>query len=58
MDGTQPDRPVTQATEQKFERRRRLRNWAILIALVAVVTFFYAISMVKMAEVHQLPHFM
>ena len=34
-----------------FRRRRRGRNVAILVALVAICVLFYAIAMVKLAEV-------
>lgn len=32
-----------------FLRNRRARNWAILIALVALVILFYVLTMVKIA---------
>jgi hypothetical protein len=31
-------------------RRRRARNWAILIVLLALSVLFYAISIVKMTK--------
>jgi hypothetical protein len=31
-------------------RRRRARNWAILIVLIALSALFYAISIVKMTK--------
>ena len=31
-------------------RRRRVRNWAMLIVLVALAALFYAITMVKMLK--------
>jgi hypothetical protein len=31
-------------------RRRRARNWAILIVLVALSALFYAITIVKMTK--------
>jgi hypothetical protein len=42
----------TPLAEQSGEvvRRRRGRNWAILIALFAVCALFYAITIVKMAH--------
>jgi hypothetical protein len=42
----------TPLAEQNAEvvRRRRGRNWAILIALFAVCGLFYAITIVKMAH--------
>lgn len=58
MDGSGPSRPVTpQMSEAALRRRRRIRNWALLGALIAVSTFFYAIAMVRMAAEHQLPYF-
>jgi hypothetical protein len=31
-------------------RRRRVRNWAMLVVLVALSALFYAISIVKMTK--------
>jgi Flp pilus assembly protein protease CpaA len=31
-------------------RRRRVRNWAILVVLVALCALFYAITIVKMTK--------
>jgi hypothetical protein len=31
-------------------RRRRARNWAMLVVLVALAALFYAISIVKMTK--------
>jgi hypothetical protein len=31
-------------------RRRRVRNWAILVVLVALSALFYAITIVKMTN--------
>ena len=31
-------------------RRRRVRNWAILVVLAALCALFYAITIVKMAR--------
>ncbi|HUC19166.1 MAG TPA: hypothetical protein VMA37_15920 [Acetobacteraceae bacterium] len=39
------------------ERRRRIRNWALLIALFTLAALFYAIAMVRMAASHHLPYF-
>lgn len=44
--------------DPRFERRRRIRKWLIVTALVAFTAFVYITAMVKMAEVHQLAHFM
>jgi hypothetical protein len=38
-------------------RRRRVRNWALLIALLALAALFYAIAVVRMAAEHSLPFF-
>jgi hypothetical protein len=38
-----------------LERRRRGRNLAMLVVLLALVALFYAIAMVKMAQVGHLP---
>ena len=32
-------------------RRRRARNWAILVVLAALCALFYAITIVKMAKI-------
>jgi fatty acid desaturase len=39
------------------EKRRRIRNWALLIALLGLAALFYAIAMVRMAASHHLPFF-
>ncbi|MGH7084485.1 MAG: hypothetical protein ACREFN_05780 [Acetobacteraceae bacterium] len=39
------------------ERRRRIRSWAILIALMAMAGFVYAIAIVRMVQSRTLPHF-
>ncbi len=39
--------PISDAA---LARRRRGRNLAMLVVLVAIVVLFYAISMVKMAQ--------
>ncbi len=41
--------PVAEQSDEGT-RRRRGRNWAILIALFAVCALFYAITIVKMAH--------
>jgi hypothetical protein len=35
---------------ERVARRRRGRNWAMLIALLALCALFYAITVVKMAH--------
>lgn len=42
-------RPLTQAESEALARRRRGRNWALFLALLAFCALFYAISMVKLA---------
>ncbi len=38
------------AESEALQRRRRARNWAMLVVLVGVAALFYAIAMVKMAQ--------
>ena len=40
---------MTMTPEERaaFEKRRRARNWAILLALFALVALFYFISMAR-----------
>ena len=40
--------PRSKATE--IARRRRVRNWAMLVVLLALAALFYAITMVKMLK--------
>lgn len=40
--------PVRESAE--ITRRRKVRNWAMLIVLVALAALFYAITMVKMLK--------
>ena len=35
----------------EIARKRRVRNWAMLVVLLALVALFYAITMVKMLKV-------
>ncbi len=42
------DRPMTQEERAVFDRRRRLRNWAILAVLVGLVALFYFISVARL----------
>ena len=39
---------MTPDERARFERRRRARNWAILVVLVAMVVLFYFVSTVRM----------
>ena len=43
-----PPRPTTDEAEA-MRRRRRGRNVALLVVLIALVALFYAISMVKLS---------
>lgn len=36
--------------EEEDRRRRRVRNWALLIVLLALSALFYAITIVKMTK--------
>ena len=38
---------MTPEERTAFERRRRARNWAILLALLALVALFYFISVAR-----------
>ncbi len=57
--GTKADeaRQAESAGRSIEERRRRIRNWALLIALLALAALFYGIAMVRMAASHHLPFF-
>ena len=41
--------PLTRAESDLIARKRRGRNIAMLVALVAIAVLFYAIAMVKLA---------
>ncbi|WP_283771003.1 hypothetical protein [Roseococcus pinisoli] len=41
---------MTPDEKSLFERRRRGRNWAILVALVGLALLFYLISMVRLVR--------
>jgi hypothetical protein len=41
---------ITREQSERLARRRRGRNWAMLVALVLLVTLFYAITLVKMSH--------
>jgi hypothetical protein len=45
-----PPEPIT---DPVLLKRRRARNWAMLIALLAIAALFYAIALVKMGAVLQ-----
>lgn len=42
--------PLSRAESEALGRRRRGRNLAMLVVLVAVVVVFYAMAWVKMAQ--------
>lgn len=44
--------PLSHAESQAVARRRRGRNWAMLIVLVAIVALFFAIAIVKLSGQH------
>jgi hypothetical protein len=39
---------MSEAEKQAFLRRRRGRNWAMLLALIALVVLFYFIAIARM----------
>ncbi len=39
---------MTPEERAAFEKRRRQRNWAILLTLIALVILFYFISMARL----------
>ena len=41
--------PLSRAESDAVARRRRGRNWAMLIVLLAIVALFFAISIVKLS---------
>jgi fatty acid desaturase len=42
--------PEQQQQRQELERRRRARNWALLLALIGLVALFYLISMARLTR--------
>ncbi|MBC7637402.1 MAG: hypothetical protein H7251_17580 [Acetobacteraceae bacterium] len=40
---------LSRAESDQLKRRRRGRNWAMLLSLVALAVLFYAIAVVKMS---------
>jgi hypothetical protein len=42
--------PATRSESLEIGRRRRVRNWAMLVVLVALAALFYAITVVKMLK--------
>jgi hypothetical protein len=41
---------LTRTDSERLAKRRRGRNWAMLIVLVALCVLFYAITVVKMSH--------
>ncbi len=41
---------MTIKPDEENRRRRRVRNWALLIVLLALSVLFYAIAIVKMTK--------
>jgi hypothetical protein len=44
-----PPRPTPQQAEE-IRRRRRGRNWAMIVILIGLAALFYAITIVKMTK--------
>jgi len=42
---------LSRSESQEMARRRRGRNWAMLIVLIGLALLFYGISIVKMAGI-------
>ena len=57
--GPEPPTPpeADEARREAEQRRRRIRNWALLTALLGLAALFYAIAMVRMAAEAQLALF-
>jgi hypothetical protein len=49
MDNEIEEVPLSRAESLALARRRRGRNWALLIVLVAVVALFFAITIAKLS---------
>lgn len=45
-----PPATVPSREAAEITRRRKVRNWAMLVVLVALAALFYAITMVKMLK--------
>ena len=45
-----PRAPLPQEDADVLARRRRGRNWALLVVLASLSALFYAIAIVKMAK--------
>ena len=51
MDGSLPPLPhLTREQSRELGRRRRGRNWAVLLSLVALSLLFYGMAIVKMGH--------
>jgi hypothetical protein len=42
--------PLSVGDSRQLARRRRARNWALLVVLLALVVLFYAMTIVKLAK--------
>jgi uncharacterized protein YpmS len=38
------------ASRDEFEKKRRMRNWALFLVLLALAVLFYAMTVVKMTK--------
>jgi fatty acid desaturase len=47
---SEPPERLSRTDSDEIARRRRGRNWAILLALAGLCALFYAIAIVKMAR--------
>lgn len=45
---TPPDAAARRAADKDLARRRRARNWAMLIVLLGLSALFYAITLAKL----------
>lgn len=49
MDNEIEEVPLSRAESQLVARRRRGRNWAVLIVLLALIALFFAITIAKLS---------
>ena len=47
---TDDGRPTARDAAKDLVRRRRARNWALLLVLLGLSALFYAITLVKLAK--------
>ncbi|MGH7067270.1 MAG: hypothetical protein ACREFO_18085 [Acetobacteraceae bacterium] len=55
MDGTGSQDTLSRS--KIADKRRRIRSWAILIALLLLSGVVYGIAILRMIQQHTLPHF-